>query len=45
MTTILVAEDADDLAEIVRRQLSGYEILRAANGRDALAIHQRERPS
>jgi DNA-binding response OmpR family regulator len=47
MTTILVAEDADDLAEIVRRELSsaGYEVLRAANGRDALAIHQRERPA
>ncbi|HEX6249576.1 MAG TPA: response regulator transcription factor [Nocardioidaceae bacterium] len=47
MTTILVAEDADDLAEIVRRELSsaGYEVIRATTGRAALAIHQRERPA
>jgi DNA-binding response OmpR family regulator len=47
MTTILVAEDADDLAAIVRRELSsaGYDVVRATNGRQALAIHERERPA
>jgi DNA-binding response OmpR family regulator len=47
MTTILLAEDADDLAEIVGRELrsAGYEVLRAANGRDALEVHERERPA
>ena len=47
VTTILVAEDADDLAEVVCRELraAGYDVVRAADGRSALASHARDRPA
>ena len=46
MPTVLLAEDADDLAEVVARELrsSGYEVVRAADGPAAIAGHERERP-
>ena len=41
MPTVLLAEDADDLAEIVARQLraNGYAVVRTGNGRSALEAH------
>jgi DNA-binding response OmpR family regulator len=46
MPTVLLAEDADDLAEVVARELrsNGYEVVRAADGRSALAVHEQARP-
>ena len=46
MTTVLLVEDADDLAEIVARELAanGYSVVRAGDGRSALDLHERERP-
>ncbi len=46
MPTVLLAEDADDLAGVVARELraNGYAVLRAADGRTALELHERERP-
>ena len=46
MTTILLVEDARDLAQVIARELeaAGYRVLRAADGRAALEIHARERP-
>ncbi len=46
MTTILLVEDARDLARVIRRELeaAGYQVLHAADGRTALALHERERP-
>ena len=47
MTTILVAEDSDELAEIIGRELgaAGYDVVRAASGPAALNLHGREQPS
>ena len=47
VTTILVAEDSDELAEVVGRELrsAGYDVLRASTGRVALKLHAREQPS
>ena len=47
MATILVAEDSDELAEVVGRELrsAGYDVVRAPNGRSALALHAREHPA
>ena len=44
--TILLVEDTTDLAQIVARELeaSGYQVLRAADGRAALDLHARARP-
>ncbi|MCM8749662.1 response regulator transcription factor [Thermomicrobiaceae bacterium CFH 74404] len=46
MATILLVEDARDLARVIRRELeaAGYQVLHAADGRTALALHERERP-
>ncbi|GIW07347.1 MAG: DNA-binding response regulator [Dehalococcoidia bacterium] len=46
MTTILLVEDARDLARIVARELAaaGYRVVQAADGRTALAVAARERP-
>lgn len=42
---ILVADDDPDLLDLLQMDLSvqGYEILTAANGRDALAVLQKEK--
>jgi DNA-binding response OmpR family regulator len=47
VTTILVAEDSDELAEVIGRELgaAGYDVVRAASGRVALSLHRREQPS
>jgi DNA-binding response OmpR family regulator len=44
--TILLVEDAPDLAQVLARELeaSGYRVLRAAGGRAALDLHARARP-
>lgn len=46
MTTILLVEDAYDLAKVVRRELmiAGYQVLHADNGLAALKLHTEERP-
>jgi DNA-binding response OmpR family regulator len=46
MPTVLLAEDANDLAEVVERELraNGYSVVRAGDGRTALDIHDREHP-
>ena len=46
MTSILLVEDARELAHVVSRELeaAGYAVIHAANGVDALDIHARERP-
>lgn len=46
MTTILLVEDARDLARVVARELeaAGYRVLRAADGQAALDLLDRERP-
>ncbi len=43
MTTILLIEDAPDLAAVVRRELEaeGYEVLHAADGVTALQLFDR----
>jgi DNA-binding response OmpR family regulator len=45
-TTILLVEDAPDLAQVVARELeaSGYRVLRATEGRAALDLHARAGP-
>ncbi len=47
MTTILVVEDARDLARVLVRELgmAGYHALHADDGRAALEMHARERPA
>jgi|GEM_PF-783881 len=44
--TILVVEDAVDLAEVLVRELSnlGYQVWHAADGRTALSLHQQHQP-
>jgi DNA-binding response OmpR family regulator len=46
MATILLVEDAQDLAQVVARELtvSGYRVVHAADGRRALALHAAEHP-
>ena len=46
MTTILLVEDARELAQVITRELeaAGYRVLRAADGRAALELFDRERP-
>jgi DNA-binding response OmpR family regulator len=47
MATILVAEDSDELAEVIARELraAGYDVVRAASGPAALSLHDRNQPS
>jgi DNA-binding response OmpR family regulator len=46
MATILLAEDAPDLARMIERELeaAGYHVLRAADGLTALQAHASHRP-
>lgn len=46
MTTILLVEDAYDLAQVLIRELeaSGYRVLHAADGLTGLRLHAREQP-
>ncbi len=46
MTTILLVEDAYDLAQVIIRELeaSGYSVLHASDGLTALQLHAREQP-
>ncbi len=46
MTTILLVEDTPDLAQAIMKelQLSGYQVIIADNGPDALALHHRHPP-
>jgi DNA-binding response OmpR family regulator len=46
MATILLVEDARELAQVIVRELgaAGYRVLRAADGRTAVDLHARERP-
>jgi DNA-binding response OmpR family regulator len=46
MATILLVEDARDLAQVITRELeaAGYRALHAPDGRTALDLHARERP-
>ena len=46
-TTILLVEDAHDLAQVVIRELegAGYRVVHAADGRTALDLHAREAPA
>src|SRR5260370_10236612 len=47
MTTILLVEDAYDLAQVIIRELeaSGYSILHASDGLTALQLHAKEQPA
>jgi DNA-binding response OmpR family regulator len=47
MTTILLVEDAADLAQVVMRELeaAGYTVAHAADGVAALELHEREQPA
>ncbi len=47
MTTILLVEDAYDLAQVIIRELeaSGYSILHASDGLTALHLHAKEQPA
>jgi DNA-binding response OmpR family regulator len=46
MATILLVEDARDLAHMIMREMEahGYHVLHASDGLDALRIHEAERP-
>jgi DNA-binding response OmpR family regulator len=46
MTTILLVEDADELAEVIIRELEkeGYDLLHAPEGVDALSLYERHHP-
>ena len=46
MATILLVEDARDLAQVIARELeaSGHRVLAATDGLAALEVHARERP-
>jgi DNA-binding response OmpR family regulator len=46
MATVLLVEDAHDLARVVVRELeaAGYETMHAVDGQVALELHARERP-
>jgi DNA-binding response OmpR family regulator len=47
MATILLVEDASDLAQVVARELeaSGYAVLVAGDGVTAVQMHEREQPA
>ena len=47
MTTLLLVEDALDLAHVIVRELEahGYTVAHAANGVAALDLHAREQPA
>src|SRR5712691_5600530 len=47
MTTILLVEDAYDLAQVIIRELeaSGYSVLHASDGLTALQLHANEQPA
>lgn len=47
MTTILLVEDAYELAQAIIRELvmSGYQVLHASDGLEALQLHASERPA
>lgn len=46
MDTILLAEDALELADVIDRELTteGYRVIRTADGVTALRLHESERP-
>ncbi len=46
MTTILLVEDATDLAQVIVRELeaAGYDVVHAADGVQALEMHARHQP-
>jgi DNA-binding response OmpR family regulator len=46
MASVLLVEDADELAELVMRELKadGHEVRRAEDGERALSLYDRERP-
>lgn len=47
MTTILLVEDANDLAQVIIRELegNGYRVVHASNGPSALRLHSKEEPA
>jgi DNA-binding response OmpR family regulator len=47
MTTVLLVEDARDLAQVIIRELevAGYRVVHAIDGLAALELHERERPA
>ena len=47
MTTILLVEDAEELAGVIRRELGaqGYDVLHATDGLTALQLHARHDPA
>ena len=47
MTTILLVEDAHELAQVIVRELetTGYHVLHAADGIAALHVHAAEQPA
>ena len=47
MTTILLVEDARDLAHVIMQELKahGYRVLHASDGVDALQVHEAEQPA
>src|SRR5260370_41255703 len=47
MTTILVVEDAHDLAQVIARELeaNGYQVVLASEGWQALTLHANTQPS
>lgn len=47
MTTILLVEDAHDLAKVILRELetSGYQVAHASDGVTAVRLHAREHPA
>jgi len=47
MTTILLVEDAHDLAQVIIRELeaSSYHVLHASDGQAALQLYAREQPA
>ena len=47
MTTILVVEDAHDLAQVITRELeaNGYQVVLASDGRQALTLHASTQPA
>lgn len=46
MSTILLVEDAQELAQVIIRELEGdnYRVLHAADGLTGLSLHEREQP-
>ena len=46
MAVVLVVEDAEELAYLIRRELeaSGHHVVTAEDGEEALRLHAQERP-